>query len=62
MRKSRERLSHFNAEGVVLDIDSCKALCERIGNSCIGYELSNLSGECYTFEEELGSMSGDGSD
>jgi len=49
MRKEGKRIAKFNSEGIVSDLDSCLVLCERIGNECIGYEMSSITNECFTF-------------
>jgi hypothetical protein len=49
MRKDVQSISLYTNEGIVSDIDSCLSLCERIGNDCIGYQMSLITNECYTF-------------
>ena len=61
MRKGTA-FSKFNFEGIVSDLNSCLDLCERIGNDCIGYEMSTLTNECITFQEDFGTMTGDGNE
>lgn len=60
MIKTSVRISKYRFEGIVRDVDSCLALCERIGNECIGYEMSSITNECFTFTEDFGTMTGDG--
>ena len=62
MRNSGINIKSFNIEGVVTDLDSCLNLCERIGNDCIGYEMNLVTNECFTFQEDFGSMTGDGNE